>query len=178
MKRFFTVSAIFILSLSLCSCKDAQSENLPKNEISMTSLESAVRAAIKADLITSGAESNAFEGEMLPNYRSIFLDNASEFEIPDEYDLSVLEDGVAVIHKNADNADLIAIAKVKDGKQSSAEGLAFSLRDFQLSMADSYLPNQTSKINDNIIKSIGNYIIYITYNDAKYIEEAILKVIQ
>ncbi len=178
MKKFISISILILFIFSLCGCKDNKSENMPKNEIEMTTLESAIKGAIKARLITEGAENTDFEDEILPNYRSIFLSDVSTLNIPDEYDLTIFDDGVAVIHKSADNSDLIAIAKVKDGKQSAAEGLALRLRDFQMSMADSYLPNQTTKIENNIIKAIGNYIIYITYSDPKYIEEAILKVIQ
>ena len=178
MKRYLSFMIASILILSISGCKDSKNENTPRNEIEMSTLESAVKAAIKAQLITEGADSTDFDGEILPNYRSIFLKDISSMNIPDEYDLSIFDDGVAVIHKSADNSDLIAIAKVKDGKRSAAEGLALRLRDFQMSMSDSYLPNQTAKIKDNIIKTIGNYIIYITYNDPKYIEDAILKVIQ
>ncbi len=178
MKRFLSIIIVSIFILSLSGCKDNKSENMPKNEIKMSTLESAIKAAIKARLITEGAESTEFDGEILPNYRSIFLSDVSALNIPDEYDLSIFDDGVAVMHKSADNSDLIAIAKVKDSKQSSAEGLALRLRDFQMGMTDSYLPNQTTKIKNNIIKTIGNYIIYITYSDPQYIEDAILKVIQ
>lgn len=178
MKRFFAICAIFLFMFSMYGCKSPKSDNMPKNEIEISTLESAIKAAIKARLITEGADTTDFQGDILPNYRSIHLNDVSTLNIPERYDLSIFEDGVAVIHKNANNSDLIAIAKIKDGKQSAAEGLAFNLREYQMSIADCYLPNQTAKINDNIIKSIGNYIIYITYTNPEYIESAILKVIQ
>jgi len=175
MNRFLLFS--LTLMLLFCGCKEINEDNHPKESVSMNTLESVIKAQIKSDLIAAGHDSNEFQEDMLPSYRSVFLKDNS-LSIPIEYDLSALDDAIAIINKNTNNADLIAILKAKGGETTYAEGFARALRNFQISNSDSYLPDQMRKIEESILKTVGNYVIYISYDNPQRIENAILDAIQ
>lgn len=180
MKRLYAgalAAAFLMLCLSACSTQDA--DNKPKDDVSMGAVESAIKAQVKSDLISSGAfQESDFEEGVLPSYQSVKL-NEEGFQLPIEADVSQLEDAVAISHMMNVNADMIVVLKAKDAEGvKKAEEIAKQLKEQQVQTWEQYLPEQFDKVQSNITKTVGNFVLYITYDDPKRMEDAIMKVIR
>ncbi len=174
MQSRLNIVLLFCLFLFLCGC--SQKENHPKNSVSFSSIESAIKAQIKSDEITKGVADAYFEDDILPEYYSVRLKNISELMTPTP-DTSFLEDAVAVFHRNPENSDLIAVLKAKDGHVDTLNSYVKELFKSQQN-TESSLKAEKNKIKNNIIKTVGKYVLYITYDKPKKMEKAILDVIQ
>ena len=175
MKKFLIIP-LAVFGLCLCACS-SNADNSPKDNVTSDSLASAIRAQIKAELISSGADAEKSDEDILPDYRTVFLTNDG-LDLPISLDTECLEDAVVIIHKEHENADLIAVLKAREGKTAEAEEIARTIYAYQLEQADSYLHAQMQKLEKSIVRSVGNYIIYIAYHDPKPIEDAIMRVIR
>lgn len=174
MKKHYIIYPLILFLLTSC----AQTSNHPKQTVSMTTLESVVKAQIKSDLIASGANMpDDFNGDMLPSYASVLM-TADSFDIPIDANIACLDDAVAIHHIDSSNSDFIMILKAKEGRLSDTEAIATAMRSYQFERRNDYIPDQINKLEANIIKDVGNYVIYITYDDPKAMEDAILRVIK
>ena len=160
MKR---IHFIFLFLILLCaSCTNTV--NHPKQTVPMSTLESVIKAQIKSDLIASGENTQTdFQGDILPDYNCAIMSDAN-FDILSEYDTSCLEDAVAVYPTDASLTDFIMVLRAQKDKVHEAITIAQAMGK--------------SKTKDNVIKTIGNYILYITYKTPETIEKAIMRVIK
>lgn len=166
---------LFCLFLLLSSCTDR--ENHPKNSISFSSIESAIRAELKSNLISAKKNSAYFEEDMLPDYSTLSLSSISELTHAKK-DISFLENAVAVLHRDSSNADIIAVFKSKDGQKQASIDFAASILEMQNSIKNNFSEDEKEKIRKNIIETVGNYVIYITCDEPQKMKKAILDVIK
>src|SRR5690606_33701467 len=82
-----------------------------------------------------------------------------------------LEAGFVIAAMMNINSDEIILLQAKD--DSKVEELEAALKkelEAQTSTWEQYLPDQYEKVKNNIIKTKGNYLIYITYEDPEALD--------
>lgn len=168
MKRIITLAVVALTLFTMVGCSK-QEANVPVNEIM-----DSITAQITADMIEGGVPEDRFVDGNIPGFGLIDLKSeeenpfASMFESFNEEDLA---EGQILMQMMSVKSDLIIVLKAED--ESKVQTLIESLED-QLQTQDniwsSYLPDQYAKVQNNIIKTNGNYLLYVTYENPEAIE--------
>lgn len=171
-KRNIFVIITMMICISLSACKGGS--NIPKNTVSIDEISAAITAQIKTDFIATGDfQESDFKDGVIPGYQILKFKN-NHFILPIEYDQNDLEDAILVSQITNVKSDMILVMKAKNDKDiSKLESYAKKLQEEQIKSWEHYLPDQFEKVKNNIIKTVGHYVIYITYDYPEKMDEAI-----
>lgn len=171
-KRNKIILVTMVICISLSACKGGN--NMPKNTVSIDEISAVIKAQIKMNLIETGDyQESDFKNGKIPDYQ-IFKYKDNLFTLPIEYDQNDIEDAVLVRQIANVKSDMILVMKAKnDNDTSKLESYAKKLQEKQMQTWEQYQPDQFEKVKNNIIKTVGQYVIYITYNYPKKMDEAI-----
>lgn len=174
MKSKLLLTVTLLILLTGCITK-----NMPKKSASMDMVESAIRAQIKKDLIETGEyKETDFTDRNLPGYDVIRLRDA-DFDLPYADELDGLDDAVVVTSLLNNDADLIIALKAKNERAADAAVARLgNIHEEQIKRLKTYLPDQTDKIEKYIMKRADSYVIYIVYENAREMEDAIISIIR
>lgn len=169
MKKLILLSLTLFTLLAMSACGKGQNSN-----ISLDELVTEIKDAMAEDLKANGVDEPVVDGQLLG-----FLEvNLTDPQPEDEYfidklklDKNLLEAGYAIAAMMNVNSDEIIVLQAKDSSnvQALKEALESEL-DAQVQTWEQYLPDQYEKVKNNIIKTKGNYLIYITYDQPEKIE--------
>lgn len=163
-----------LLALILCGCGEKQ--QMEKDMASIDDISTAITKEMKANLMALGAAvEEDFADGMLPSYSVMRLKDEN-FTLPIEYDKNKLEDALVITHNMNVKSDMIVVLKAKtDADVPELENYVKQLRDEQYRTWENYLPDQFEKVQQNMTKTIGKYVIYVTYDEPQNITDAVEK---
>ncbi len=167
---FFLCFCMLLVLFSACK----KNENTPKNTVSIDEISAAITAEMKKDFMDSGDfKEEDFADGGVPSYQIASL-NDEAFQLPLEYDRERLEDALMIHHQMNVKSDMIVVLKAKtDEDVAELENYAKKLRDDQYKTWERYLPDQFEKVQQNVTKTIGRYVIYVTYDEPQKIADTI-----
>lgn len=169
MKKIVFLLLAFVAILAMSACGKGQNSNISLDEVVIE-----IKDVLAEDLKANGVDEPVVDGK-LSGYLEVNLTNPQS---EDEYfieqvklDKDLLEAGYAIVAMMNVNSDEMIVLQAKDSSnvQALKEALE-SERDAQVQTWEQYLPDQYEKVKNNIIKTKGNYLIYITYNQPEKIE--------
>jgi len=158
---FFTISAIIVGVMVGCS---SENENI---DISFSDLYEDIKGKI----------SNDMDGELAGYLEIDLLDedtddpSAEIYEESMQLDRDQLANGRIIAAAMNVNADEIILIEAKEETQVDAiEEALERQKDQEYQIWETYLPDQFEKVKNNIIKTNGKYLLYVTYEDPEAIE--------
>ena len=176
MKKIISLSLIIISLFALVGCTERVNEN---GAVSFNDVVENIKDVIREDLKGFGYTDEDFAGEELPGYFELDLRNEEDRAMFDIFNENDFDDAYVIQPMMNLSSNLIIIVKAKDSASVNnlKEGLE-EVRDSQESLWSQYLPDQYEKVKNNIIKVEGDYLIYITYDDAEKIEEVFVNTLK
>ncbi len=175
MKKFKLITTVFIalLLISACGAKNGQDT---QDEISFDELYTSVEDAM-VDILKD--ESDLSKEELLANY--FIEDLAASEDNPTveillermELDAGAMANGKVIMPMMNVNSDelLLLEAKTKEDVESLKTSLELELA-VQTQVWEQYLPDQYEKVKNNVIKTNGNFLLYVTSSEQDQIVEA------
>lgn len=168
MKKIFSLLLMGLLIMGIVGCSKTANVNL-------SDIFKEIKTQLSEDMKTAGASEDAFKDGVLPGFVEVDLmkDEANPFakELQEVFNKEDLEAGYFLGQMMSVKSDQIIILKAKD--ESKVENLKKVLEEqkqAQINTWEHYLPDQYEKVKNNIIKSQGKYLIYITYDNPEAVE--------
>ncbi|GMQ56459.1 hypothetical protein AN1V17_08520 [Vallitalea sediminicola] len=154
--------------------KDDDGDKEEEVNVSVDDIAAAIREQIKQDMIEQGMSEEDFTEEgVIPGY--IDGDLKSEEENPMitiEINKEDIEEGRLIAPMINLNSNQIIILKAsEESKVSDLQAVLESVKESQVGVWEQYLPDQYEKVKNNIIKTNGKYLLYVTYDNPEKIEE-------
>lgn len=173
MKRLalMVISLFLVGVLAACGGKDT----IEEEKVSLEEIYTDIKDEMAKDLKEGGVEEPLVDGK-LQSYLELDLtksDPENEFFIERlQLDKEQLEAGYVIAALMNVNADEMILLKAKDEESVPAlkEILENELKN-QVQTWEQYLPEQYEKVKNNMIKTNGQYLIYITYDQPEKIAE-------
>lgn len=169
---------MFLVLLAACNSESKKETEKPEN-VSFDEIVTAVKEQIAEDLKDDGVEEDVIVDGELTFYMETDL-TASEESDPavaiwiEKMGLNKEEitKGKVIAAMINVNADEIILLEAKDEKHvaSLKESLEKELEG-QVQTWKQYLPEQYEKVENNIIKTNGKHLLYVTYTEPKKIEK-------
>lgn len=160
-----------VLSLALVFTMVGCSEKTP--DVSIKDMMSEIKNIMKEDMIAGGVKEDSFEDGNIPGFMEIdFTAEEKSPFAPENINPEDLEEGIFLGQMINIKSDMIIVLKAKD--ESKVEALKTELEKIheqQKGIWETYLPDQYEKVQNTIIKTNGNYLIYITYDSPEKIED-------
>lgn len=176
------IGALIIFAIAGCSStgsKGANSDEADKNDVSVNEILEGIKGQIVQDIKDAGFDDGQSDVEILQGYAET---NLVEVATDDPFgqiffertglDKELLAEGSMYMPMFNTNADEIIILKAKDDK--GADTLKASLQkelDAQIQTWERYLPDQYEKVKNNVLKTKGNYVLYVTYGNVGAVEK-------
>lgn len=169
---------VFVLFLGVvvgCSNQESEkSEAEPKVTLEEMSLK--IKEQMAADMKEQGAGEDVLVDGKLQGYIEVDLMNDKDPSTPIYMEKMVLnkeeeEDGIVLAAMMNVNSDEIILLKAKD--KAHVKSLKEALereKEAQIKTWEIYLPDQFEKVKNNVIKTNGNYLLYVTYSNPEKIE--------
>ncbi len=150
--------------------------NMQKEMATIDEISSTITAEMKANLMSMGAAvEEDFADGALPSYSVMRLSDEN-FTLPIEYDKNKLEDALVITHNMNVKSDMIVVLKAKtDADVPDLENYVKQIRDEQYRTWENYLPDQFEKVQQNMTKTFGRYVVYVTYDEPQNITDAVEK---
>lgn len=168
MKKILSLVLVVAAMLTFVACgQQASGANVSVNDI-----VGGIKEHITEDLKAGGVPEDSFEDGMLPGYLELDLTKEEQNPIAELFNKEDIEEGTVLQPMMNVKSDLIIVLKAKD--ESKVEELKASLekvKEGQVSTWSQYLPDQYEKVENNVIKSTGKYLVYATYDNPEKIEE-------
>lgn len=170
---------VFVLVLGLvvgCSNqKSEKNEEAPKVTLEEMSLK--IKEQMAADMKEQGAGEDVLVEGKLQSYIEVDLMDDKDPSTPIYMEKMKLnkeevEDGIVLAAMMNVNSDEIILLKAKD--EAHVKSLKEALereKEAQIKTWEIYLPDQFEKVKNNVIKTNGNYLLYVTYGNPEKIEE-------
>src|SRR5690606_1078059 len=180
MKRLISFSFMLVLLLTLAACnkEEDNGKNKESNAVALDEVLTALKEEMATHLEDVGMPDAFKEDGSLDGYIQSDLVHPSEDDQQSAMFLERLgiksddlEAGFVIAAMMNINSDEIILLQAKD--DSKVEELEAALKkelEAQTSTWEQYLPDQYEKVKNNIIKTKGNYLIYITYEDPEALE--------
>lgn len=167
MKKITIVLIVVFLIIMFAGC----SNGVPKVEVS--SIVEQIKNQMAEDMKEAGIlEENLKDGQ-LPGFMITDL-TAEDTDPLFNYEINKgdIEQGYIIQQMMNVKSDLIIVLKADDKtKLDSLEKKLEEIKENQIGIWEQYLPDQYEKVKNNIIKSKGNYLLYVTYENPEEIEE-------
>ena len=176
--KFISIMALaIILSLIFAGC--GNEKNMTNDAASLDEISSAVTAKIKTNLMETGAAvEEDFKNGILPSYNVKRLGD-KDFYLPIEIDNSKLEDALVVTNEKDETSDMIVVLKAKnDSDVQTLENYVKKLRDVQYKTWEEKDPDQFKKVQQNMTRTMGRYVFYITYDTPQGISDEVDKLLK
>jgi len=163
---------MLVLAFFLCGC--GTKEDVKKDMATIDDISTTITDKMKSNLMNMGAAvEEDFKNGGLPSY-SIMRLNDEGFFLPIEYDKNKLEDALVITHNMNVKSDMIVVLKAKtDADIPEVENYAKMIRDEQYKTWENYLPDQFEKVQQNMTKTFGRYVVYVTYDEPQVITDEI-----
>ena len=163
-----------ILALFLCGC--GMKDEVKKDMATIDDISTTITSEMKSHLMNMGAAvEEDFKDGMLPSYSVMRLKDEN-FQLPIEYDKNKLEDALIITHNMNVKSDMIIVLKAKtDADIPEVENYAKMIRDEQYKAWENYLPDQFEKVQQNMTKTFGRYVVYVTHDEPQKITSAVEK---
>jgi len=176
MKRMFgiVICALVIFAIAGCSNEGGT----VTTDVAVKDIMDDIKGQIIQDIKDAGFDEDQSDEEILQGYEEINLVDAGT---DDQYgqmffertglDKELLAEGLMYIPMFITNADEIFVLKAKEEKD--VESLKASLQkelDAQIQTWERYLPDQYEKVKNNVLKTKGNYVLYVTYDNVDAVE--------
>lgn len=170
---------VFVLVLGLvvgCSNQESEkNEEAPKVTLEEMSLK--IKEQMAADMKEQGAGEDVLVEGKLQSYIEVDLMDDKDPSTPIYMEKMKLnkeevEDGIVLAAMMNVNSDEIILLKAKD--EAHVKSLKEALereKEAQIKTWEIYLPDQFEKVKNNVIKTNGNYLLYVTYGNPEKIEE-------
>ena len=168
--------SLLLCALFLCAgvigCGEEQ--NSPRSSVSLDEISAAISAEMKKELMEDGSFTEEdFAGGGVPNFDFLRLSDAG-FALPVTFDRARMEDALLVQNRMNVKSDLIVVLKAKDDADvPELENYAKALRDAQYKTWERYLPDQFEKVQQNVTKTVGRYVIYVTCDEPQRVADAV-----
>ena len=171
--------AVFPLLLTILLCGCGTKEDVKKDMATIDDISTAITDKMKSNLMNTGAAvEDDFKDGAMPSYSVMRLKDEN-FQLPIEYDKNKLEDALVITHNMNVKSDMIVVMKAKtDADIPDVENYAKMLRDEQYKTWENYLPDQFEKVQQNMTKTIGRYVIYVTYDEPQGIMDDVAKLLK
>lgn len=179
MEKIKVVAVIMLLALLAGCSSGSKSEKEEAETVSFDEIIIDIKEQIATDLKDGGVEEDVLVDGKLVYYMETDL-TASEDSDPavavwiEKMGLTKEEitNGKVIAAMMNVNADEIILLEAKDKKQvaSLKESLEKELEG-QVQTWKQYLPDQYEKVEKNVIKTNGNFLLYVTYTHPEKIEK-------
>lgn len=177
MKKLLVIVMSLVLMILVVGCDGNTSSNATPEEIMNGVIEK-----IEGLLRDQGYGDEDFEEEALPGYSIVDFTNKDDidfFPYDGVLDLDKIEGGFIISSNSMLNADQIVVIKVSDSSYLATIKAHFEEnKESQAELFESYSPSQFEKIQNTIIEIHGDFIFYITFENAEDIEAVILNIIK
>ncbi len=176
MKKILALTIVLLLFLMVgCGAKESA-------DVSTGSILEGFIEKIADDLKGQGYSDDDFEEELLPGYIVIDFNDAEQAgfsSYPDMFDMDKIDGGFEIKGSSFMSADKILVFKVNDTNYLNTIKAALE-EDLQAQkdLWESYNPSQFEKVENTIFEIEGNYLYYITYENAEALEQVILNKIK
>lgn len=174
--RLFVLS--FVLCLAIVGCSNQSNEKREKApKVSLKEINTAIKEQLAEDMKAQGAGEDVLVDGNLQGYIEVDLMNESDPSTPVymekmKLDKEEIEDGVVLAAMMNINSDEIILLKAKD--ESNVKSLKEALereKEIQIKTWEIYLPDQYEKVKNNVIKTNGKYLLYVTSEHPEKLEE-------
>ncbi len=167
MKKILAVVMVCLVMAAAVGCGQEEA-NVP-----VSTIVAGIKEEIGKDLKAGGVPEDQFKDGQLPGYMEVDLVKEKLSQYPQlEFNKEDIEEGILLSPMINIRADQIIILKAQDKDKVDVLKQALEkLKEGQLKIWESYLPDQYEKVNNNIIKTQGRYLIYITYDNPEAIEK-------
>ncbi|MCJ8006529.1 DUF4358 domain-containing protein [Lederbergia wuyishanensis] len=177
-KALYLTGMIVIALFTLIGCSAGANNKEGTANISLEEIVKGIKEKIAEDLEANGVQ-DALKDGVLQAYIESDLVEKDENNPNSEFlmeklniDPNDIEEGYIIAAMMNVNSDEIILLKAKD--DSKVDGLIEVLKkekEAQVTTWEQYLPDQYEKVNNNIIKVKGPYLIYITYEQPEKLEK-------
>jgi hypothetical protein len=178
MKKLMNL-VVFVLVFGLvvgCSNQDSEkNEEAPK--VTLEEISQKIKEQMAADMKEQGAGEDVLVDGELQGYIEVDLMDDKDPSTPIymekmKLNKEELEDGIVLAAMMNVNSDEIILLKAKD--EAHVKSLKEALereKEAQIKTWEAYLPDQFEKVKNNVIKTNGNYLLYVTSGNPEKIEE-------
>jgi hypothetical protein len=178
MKKLMNL-VVFVLIFGLvvgCSNQDSEkNEEAPK--VTLEEISQKIKEQMAADMKEQGAGEDVLVDGELQGYIEVDLMDDKDPSTPIymekmKLNKEELEDGIVLAAMMNVNSDEIILLKAKD--EAHVKSLKEALereKEAQIKTWEVYLPDQFEKVKNNVIKTNGNYLLYVTTGNPEKIEE-------
>jgi len=172
MKR---ISGLFVLFCFLlfavgCGNSEVQQENAA-SEVNLEEMLTSIKEQIAADYKASGVEEEILVDGNLQGFNEVNLmdtdSESSSMVYIEKLKLKPeqLAEGFILVPMMNVKSDEIILLKAKDKEQvENLKEILEAEKRSQIETWERYLPDQYEKVKNNIIKTNGQYLLYVTYD--------------
>ncbi len=178
MKKWFLVLTLTLSVAMVAACGNKETDNSSSNkqDISLEEIFTQTKNAIAEDLKADGMDEPIVDGKLMSYFEVDLM--AAENPERDVYleKLGIKEEqlkaGYVIAAMMSVNSDEIILLEAKDETEVASLKTALEKElAAQTQTWEQYLPDQFEKVKNNIIKTNGNFLIYITYDYPEKIAE-------
>lgn len=179
MKKIYSIFVlIFALCLAVVGCSNESNdkkEEAPK--VSLEEMTTAIKEQMAEDMKAQGAGEDVLVDGNLQSYIEVDLMNEKDPSTPVylekmKLNKEEIEEGVVLAAMMNINSDEIILLKSKD--EANVKSLKEALereKEIQIKTWEVYLPDQYEKVKNNVIKTNGKYLLYVTSEDPEKLVE-------
>ncbi|MEK4712764.1 DUF4358 domain-containing protein [Sporosarcina sp. FSL K6-5500] len=179
MKKKFGMLICAMVIFTMVGCSGSGLNDSIKDEVSVKDIMESIKGQVVQDIKDAGFDDGQTDEEILQNYVETNLVNAKTddsmtqiFMERTELDKELLAEGLMFNSMFNINSDEIIVLKAKNEKD--AESLKASLQkelDAQIQTWEQYLPDQYEKVKNNVLKTTGDFVLYVTYGNVDAVEQ-------
>lgn len=173
---FVIILLLGMVMLAACGNKGTDNSSSNKQELSLEEMFTQMKDAIAKDLKADGMDEPIVDGKLM-SYIEVDLMSDEDLD-RDLYleklgiESEQLKAGYVIAAMMNVNSDEIILLEAKDeAAVASLKGALEKELEAQTQTWEQYLPDQFEKVKQNLIKTNGNYLIYITYDHPEKIAE-------
>ena len=179
MKKKFGMLICAMVIFTMVGCSGSGLNDGIKDEVSVKDIMESIKGQVVQDIKDAGFDDGQTDEEILQNYVETNLVNAKTddsmtqiFMERTALDKELLVEGLMFNSMFNTNSDEIIVLKAKNEKD--AESLKASLQkelDAQIQTWEQYLPDQYEKVKNNVLKTTGDFVLYVTYDNVDAVEQ-------
>ncbi|MGM0836594.1 MAG: DUF4358 domain-containing protein [Bacillota bacterium] len=177
MKKFSSLAIISFLIFIMVGCSSPSPENGDSN-VSIDDMLNDIKEQVAEDMKANGAGEEVYVDGELQGYMEGDLVETDEsdpfvsiYMEKMELNKEELKNGYVLAPMMNINSDEIFLLEAKD--EAQVESLKAALereKVAQVQIWEQYLPDQYEKVENNIIKTNGKFLLYVTYENPEKIE--------
>ena len=162
-----------------CSSAGKSEGGTAAPEVAAKDIMDSIKEKIVQDIKDAGFDEGRSDEEILQGYMETNLTDVAAddpfgqmFFERTELDKELLAEGLMYVPMFNTNADEIFVLRAKNEKDADTLKAALQKElEVQIQTWEVYLPDQYEKVKNNVLKTNGNYVLYVTYDDADAVEK-------